>query len=166
MSIPIHVDAYSGCKPNERPRQFVLDDEAYDIAMVLEQWYEFAARYFKVQSTEGKIYLLRHDSEDDEWTLQSNFDGDELLARPGIELITLRAYSIHQAEELVGACKHCNPIDAEIPFDWILSAVTGKRGAYEFVLTETAVCPNCMHLLTEKTLIKCRNVSAGQGATE
>jgi hypothetical protein len=35
-----------------------------------------------VQSTEGKTYLLRYDDEDDEWTLQSGFDGAELSARP------------------------------------------------------------------------------------
>ena len=70
MSIPIHVDAYSGHKPNERPRQFTLDDA-----------------------------------------------------------------------------------DAEIPFDWLLAEVTGRRGPVEFVLTEPARCPNCKHEITEKTLV-------------
>jgi len=83
MSLPIHVDAYSGYKPNERPRQFTLDEVVYEIAAVLDQWYEPSATYFKVRSTEGKTYLLRYDEEADDWTLQSGFDGDELLARPG-----------------------------------------------------------------------------------
>jgi hypothetical protein len=47
MSIPIYVDAHSGYKANERPRQFVLDDDIYEIAVVLDQWYEPAAMYFK-----------------------------------------------------------------------------------------------------------------------
>src|SRR5215831_18147150 len=89
VSVPIHVDSYSGYKANERPRQFVLDDEIYEIAAVLDQWYEPSAVYFKVKSTEGKTYLLRYDEQTDEWTLQSGFDGDELLARPTIELITI-----------------------------------------------------------------------------
>jgi len=59
MSLPIPVDAYSGYKANERPRQFALDEEIYEIAAVLDQWYEPSATYFKVQSTEGKTYLLR-----------------------------------------------------------------------------------------------------------
>ena len=54
MSRPIYVKAYSGYKPNERPSQFTLDEEIYDIAAVLDQWYEAAATYFKVQTTEGK----------------------------------------------------------------------------------------------------------------
>ena len=60
--------------------QRVLDEEIYEIAAVLDQWYEPLAMYFKVQSTEGKTYLLRYDEQEDEWTLQSGFDGDELLA--------------------------------------------------------------------------------------
>jgi hypothetical protein len=50
MSLPIHVNAYSGFKANERPLQFVLDDEIYEIAAVLDQWYEPSVVYFKVQS--------------------------------------------------------------------------------------------------------------------
>jgi hypothetical protein len=85
MSLPIHVDAYSGYKANERPREFVLDEEIYEIAAVLDQWYEPSTTYFKVQSTEGKTYLLRYDEQADEWTLQSGFDGDELFARPSVD---------------------------------------------------------------------------------
>jgi hypothetical protein len=79
MSMSIEVDAHYGYKPNERPRQFVLDDQAYQIRAVLEQSYEPSAIYFKVLSTDGKRYLLRYDSEADDWTLQSGFDGEELL---------------------------------------------------------------------------------------
>jgi hypothetical protein len=65
------------------PSQFVLDDdEIYEIAAILDRWYEPSATYFKVQSVEGKTYLLRYDEETDEWTLQSGFDGDELQVRP------------------------------------------------------------------------------------
>src|SRR5688572_22382647 len=91
MAQPIYVDAYSGFKANERPRQFVLDEHIYEIATVLDQWYEPEAMYFKVQSTEGKTYLLQYNEGADEWTLQSAFDGDELLSRPGIELLTVTA---------------------------------------------------------------------------
>jgi hypothetical protein len=63
MSLPIHVDAYSGYKGNERPCQFVLDDEIYEIAAVLDQWYQSYTTYFKVQTVERKTYLLRYDEE-------------------------------------------------------------------------------------------------------
>jgi len=58
-----------------------------------------------VQSTEGKTYLLRYDEETDEWTMQSGFDGDELLVRPSIELLTVNANVIRRAENEIEACE-------------------------------------------------------------
>jgi hypothetical protein len=154
MSLPIRVDAYSGYKANERPRQFVLDEEIHEIATVLDQWYEPSATYFKVQITDRKTYLLRYDEEADEWTLQSGFDGDELLARPSIELVTVDSTIVKTVEQQIESCEHCHPGDAEIPFGWLLAEVTGKRGPYEFMLSEPARCPNCKHEITEKTLVE------------
>jgi hypothetical protein len=153
MSLPIRVDAYSGYKATERPEAFTLDEQVYEIAAVLDQWYEPSATYFKVQSTEGKTYLLRHNEPSDEWTLQSGFDGDELMTRPSIELVTVDSSIVRNAEQQIESCEHCHPHDVEIPFDWLLADVTGKRGAYEFILIEPARCPTCKHPVTEKTLI-------------
>ena len=154
MSLPVYVQSYSGYKANERPRQFVLDDESYDIAAVLDQWYEPSATYLKVQSTERKTYLLRYDEPAEEWTLQSAFDGGELLARPGIELVTIGPATALKAEQQIESCEHCHRDDAEIPFDWILAESTCKYGRYDFVLTELARCPNCKQPVTEKTLVE------------
>jgi hypothetical protein len=134
--------------------KFVLDEASYDIAAVLDQWYEPSATYFKVQSTEGKTYLLRYDEEADDWTLQSGFDGDELLARPSIELVTVDSAIVRNVEQQIESCEHCHTVDAEIPFDWLLAEVTGKRGPYEFMLSEPARCPNCKHEIAEKTLVE------------
>jgi len=120
----------------------------------LTRWYEPSATYFKVQSTEEKTYLLRFDEQADEWTLQSGFDGDELLARPSIELVTVDSVIAKKAEHQIESREHCHPADAEIPFDWLLAEVTGKRGPYEFMLSEPVSCPNCKHPITEKTLVE------------
>jgi hypothetical protein len=80
MRLRIHVDDHFGYRTDERLRRFTLD-EVYEIAAVLDQWYEPSVDYFKVQSNEGKVYLLRYNEPEDEWTLQSGFDGDELLAK-------------------------------------------------------------------------------------
>jgi len=154
MSLPIYVEAYSGYKANERPRQFTLDEVVYEIDAVLDHWYEPSATYFKVQSTEKKIYLLRYDEEIDEWTLQSGFDGEEPLARPSSELVTVDSTIVKTVEQQIESCEHCHPGDAKIPFDWLLAEVTGRRSAVEFVLTEPARCPNCKHEITEKTLVE------------
>ena len=71
MSLPVYVDAYSGYKANERPRQFVLDEDVYEIAAVEDQWYSPEAIFFKVRTTDSKCYILRYRERADEWRLQS-----------------------------------------------------------------------------------------------
>jgi hypothetical protein len=78
-----------------------------------------------------------------QWTLQSRFDGDELLARPNVEFIQVCAKDITEAESRIAGCEHCRPDFAGQPFDWILADVLDKSGMYEFVLTEPARCPRC-----------------------
>ena len=154
MSLPVYVDAYSGYKANEQPRQFELDEQVYEIAAVENQWYSPNAIFFKVRTGDGKRYIQRYDESADAWSLQSAFDGDELLARPGIELVTLDAETIRKAEAEVEACEHCHPDAAEIPFDWLLAETSTEHGSYDFILTEPARCPNCRKPITEKTLVE------------
>ena len=156
MSLRIYVDGYSGYRANERPLRFTLDDETYDIASIEDRWQEPNAEYFKVRTVEGKLYLLRYDEHADEWTLQSGFDADELFSRPGIELITVARFAIHEAESRTAGCEKCRGDEAKIPFDWILADVLNKRGPYEFILTDVAHCPNCRAAITEKTLVEPR----------
>ena len=89
MSLPIYVDAYSGYKANERPLRFQLDEDLFEIETVVDRWHDPKGEYFKVRTPEGKIYLLRYNEQQDEWTLQSGFDGDALFTRPSIELISV-----------------------------------------------------------------------------
>jgi hypothetical protein len=55
-----------------------------EIAEVEDLWYEPAAMYFRVRTSEGKRFTLRYDESEDDWTLRSGFDGDELLAWPSV----------------------------------------------------------------------------------
>jgi hypothetical protein len=80
-----------------------------------------------------------------------------LLARPSIEVVTVDSVTMKKAERQIQSCEHCHPADAEIPFDWLLAEVTGRRRPVEFVLTEPARCPNCKHSITEKTLVEPTN---------
>jgi hypothetical protein len=154
MSLPIYVDAYSGYKANERPLRFHLDEEVHEIALIEDRWQDPNAEYFKVRSTEGKRYLLRYDQSADQWTLQSGFDGDELLARPTIELIPVGVETIREAEARISGCEKCRGDEAHLPFDWILKDVLGKPGPVEFVISESAACPNCRAPISEKTLVE------------
>src|SRR5215475_11198300 len=102
----------------------------------------------------ARRFILRYNESEDEWTLQSGFDGDELLARPSLELVTVDPAIVKNVERQIESCEQCQPDDAEIPFDWLLAEVTGKRGPYEFMLSEPVSCPKCKHPSTEKTLVE------------
>ena len=83
-------------------------------------------------------------------TTESRFDGDELLARPSIKLVTVDAIVAKKAEQQIESCEYCHPGDAEIPFDWMLADVTGKRGACEFILSEPAAVQIASTLLLRR----------------
>ncbi|HET9218236.1 MAG TPA: hypothetical protein VFR18_14725 [Terriglobia bacterium] len=96
MSLAIYVEAYSGHRANERPLRFSVDpmieehggvSGVFDIEAIEDRWYDPHAEYFKVRTTDGKRYILRYDERQNEWTLRSGLDGDELLARPGTVVI-------------------------------------------------------------------------------
>jgi hypothetical protein len=74
--------------------------------------------YFRVRTMVGKRYILRYNEDDDEWTLQSGFEGGELLSRPDTQLLSVDPDVIRRAEKMIIACEHCHPEDANIPLDW------------------------------------------------
>jgi hypothetical protein len=153
MSLPIYVDAYSGYRANERPRQFCLDDDVFEIVDVEDRWYDPNAEYFKVRTNDQKCFLLRCDAQSGEWTLQSGFDGAELLARTST-LVTVEPQAIRSAERRVAGCEARRSEQAELPFDWILADVLCKHGPYDFIRTEPGQCPNCKAELSKKSLVE------------
>lgn len=156
MALRIEVTGYSGSKGNERPCRFILDGEPYIIHEVLQCWREPNRTFFKVLTTNGKKFLLRCRHKTDEWVLSSDYDGEELLSRPNIELIPVDRRTIYKAERLIRSCQRCDPADAETPFEWLLAKVTRKHGKYGFVMAELAHCPICKLPVTERTLVEVR----------
>ena len=67
----VTVSAYSGFKANERPCRFVLEDHAYEVLEVLDQWYGPDSQYFKVKADDQNLYILQYHSILEEWTLES-----------------------------------------------------------------------------------------------
>src|SRR5262245_47093349 len=45
-----------------------------------------------------------------------------------IQLIAIGPNTLRRAQREIVFCEHCNPNDSEIPFDWLLTEVTGKWG--------------------------------------
>ena len=72
----IQVECYSGFKANERPVSFTYQGERRIIEEIVDRWYDggldsgrSVIDYFKVRTADGKVYLLRYQSELDEWSL-------------------------------------------------------------------------------------------------
>ena len=85
MGFALQVECYAGHKADERPLRFRFlsrhgghdrgcDKEAsrlYEIREVLDQWYGVGYQCFKVRADDNNLYILRHNTKDDLWTLDS-----------------------------------------------------------------------------------------------
>ncbi|MEN6373371.1 MAG: DUF6504 family protein [Smithella sp.] len=74
---PIRVECYSGYKVNERPTAFTYQGRRWEIAEILDRWYEGstdagrpAIDYFKVRTADGQVFLLRYLSLFDAWSVR------------------------------------------------------------------------------------------------
>jgi hypothetical protein len=73
----VEVECYSGYRLNERPLAFTLEGHRWEVGEVVDRWYEGgltpglpALDYFKVLTTEGKVFLLRYNSLFDAWSVR------------------------------------------------------------------------------------------------
>jgi hypothetical protein len=68
----VTVECYAGRKGDERPVRFTVGAHVYQVDEVVGQWYGPDDEFFRVRSTDGKLFVLRHRrSENDEWMLES-----------------------------------------------------------------------------------------------
>jgi hypothetical protein len=65
----IVVECYAGYRGEETPRRFRLGNRVIEIAEVVDRWFAPDHRYFKVQTAEGEMYILRNDMTTGVWEL-------------------------------------------------------------------------------------------------
>ena len=63
------VECHAGYRGEETPRRFRLGERQVEIAEVVDSWLAPDHRYFKVQDTQGDLYILRNDVAADRWEL-------------------------------------------------------------------------------------------------
>jgi hypothetical protein len=73
----IQVECYSGYKVNERPYAFTFKGRRWEIAEIVDRWYESGldprepeVSYFKVRVMEGDVFMLRYLSLFDAWSIR------------------------------------------------------------------------------------------------
>lgn len=74
--IPIKVECYSGYKADEFPKCFYWNNGRFEIEEITDRWYQGetnpewpVSNYFKVGTSFGMKYILKHDLESDGWYL-------------------------------------------------------------------------------------------------
>jgi len=74
--IPIKVECYAGYKADEYPTCFYRDDKRFEIEEIIDRWYQGesnpeypVSNYYKVGTTCGGRYILKHNLETDQWFL-------------------------------------------------------------------------------------------------
>ena len=67
----IKVECYAGYKADQRPLRFTLGEQILQVEEVEDQWYGPSAVYFRVRANDGNMYILRHDEEKDDWSLDA-----------------------------------------------------------------------------------------------
>jgi hypothetical protein len=65
----ISVECYSGYRGEETPLRFRLGDRLIEIAEVVDRWLAPDHRYYKVQTAEGAMCVLRNDMTTGAWEL-------------------------------------------------------------------------------------------------
>ena len=70
-TVTVRVECYAGRKGDERPVRFHLGDQPYEVDEILDQWYGPSATFFKVQGSDGNLYVLRRSEPQGEWSLEA-----------------------------------------------------------------------------------------------
>ena len=71
MTAKIRVEGYSGYRGEQYPQRFWLGGRLLEVGIVEDQWYSPSSRYFRVKASDGNIYVLCHNQEQDCWSLQA-----------------------------------------------------------------------------------------------
>jgi hypothetical protein len=67
----IKVECYAGYKGDQHPQRFTMGDIILEVREVEDQWYGPSSQYFRVRASDGNVYILHHDLEDDQWRLDA-----------------------------------------------------------------------------------------------
>jgi hypothetical protein len=64
------VECYAGSRYPERPRAFAWQGQRLEVAAVESEWQSPTARFFRVRTGNGQIFLLGYREADGAWTVE------------------------------------------------------------------------------------------------
>jgi hypothetical protein len=65
----IEVACYAGYRGEETPRRLILDRREVEVVDVIDRWHGADHRYFKVEGSDGAVYIIRQDIPSQSWEL-------------------------------------------------------------------------------------------------
>jgi hypothetical protein len=72
----IEIECHAGYKADETPRRFRFEQNWIEVEEVVDRWHQVErlpkwprADYFKVQASDGRLCLLKHDLDASQWLL-------------------------------------------------------------------------------------------------
>ncbi|MGD8243308.1 MAG: hypothetical protein PVF55_06635 [Desulfobacterales bacterium] len=65
----IEVECYAGYRGEETPRSLRVGGRRLTVSRVIDRWLAPSHRYFKLQTSDGSIWIIRHDTRCDAWEL-------------------------------------------------------------------------------------------------
>lgn len=65
----LHVESSAGLHGDVEPRAFILGGRRLEVLQIIDRWLSTDYGYFKLQASDGAIYILRHDALSNAWEL-------------------------------------------------------------------------------------------------
>ena len=65
----IRVECYAGYRGAQEPLALWLGDRRLAVRAVVDRWFAPSQRWFKVETEDDDVYVLRHDETSGEWEI-------------------------------------------------------------------------------------------------
>jgi hypothetical protein len=65
----VRVLCYEGYRARETPRAFYIGNRRIEVVSVADRWRGEDHEYIKLDASDGNVYILRYDMEQDEWEI-------------------------------------------------------------------------------------------------
>jgi len=67
--ITVDIETVAGFPADKRPLSFTLAGRTFQVRELLDRWYGADRSYFKLVASDGNLYIIRHDTEEDAWEM-------------------------------------------------------------------------------------------------
>jgi len=65
----IRVECYEGYRAEQEPLAFWCVERRVEVRAIVDRWFAPAQRWFKVDTDDGAMYVLRHDEASGDWEI-------------------------------------------------------------------------------------------------